>query len=272
MQHAIGQQFQQQMQQQVQQHIQQQFQQQVQQHVQQQIDQRIQRQFEQQVQQQMQQQIGLQMQQQIQQMGNKMLGVPSHRPTDTAELRTKRSAEALDEPADSDNGKGSNKKTLGSGTHVKARPDMQQRARAGQEHWLGLVKQVRSEWVAHETCSNDLNYKYQIDVCQTSQTKSQHECLLRTLQIACADGLIRACPFAASVDNTASFLGWTGFQVNPEHSTGDEPRAVLEDTALVSVTDAPTARARIRLLLSLKTSAARPFCDSLVPFEGNVPP
>jgi hypothetical protein len=109
--------------------------------------------------------------------------------------------------------KSSQAQSKGSGAHVKNRPDMQKRARKGQEHWLAKVKKMREEWSSHEACSSNLQYKTQIEGCQSMQTRSQHECILRTLQIACADGQITSLPFASFVDNTHSFLGWTGFQV-----------------------------------------------------------
>jgi hypothetical protein len=52
----------------------------------------------------------------------------------------------------------------------------------------------------------------QVDMCCKLQIKSQHECLLRELQLSLTDGLIRVVhPFSES--ETDSFLGWRGFQV-----------------------------------------------------------
>lgn len=102
----------------------------------------------------------------------------------------------------------------GSGTHVRHRPDMQKKARDGQEHWLTQVKRVRAEWTRRDEASKDSAYPAQVDACAAQQIKSQHECLLRTLQMAKTDGLIQALPFAECGPD--SFLGWTGFSVVPE--------------------------------------------------------
>lgn len=137
------------------------------------------------------------------------------------DVGAKRGAEVLEEmgvgivSAAASQGKESKVQTQskGSGAHVKNRPDMQKRARAGQEHWLAQVKKMRQEWSSHEVCSSNPLFQSQIEGCQSVQTRSQHECILRTLQIAFADGQITCMPFASSVDNVHSFLGWTGFQV-----------------------------------------------------------
>lgn len=104
----------------------------------------------------------------------------------------------------------------GSGMHVRYRPDMQKKARDGQEHWLSQVKRVRAEWLERGEGGRDDRYNEQIETCAAQQIKSQHECILRTLQMARTDGLIEAMPFADCGPD--SFLGWTGFSVVPEHA------------------------------------------------------
>ena len=104
----------------------------------------------------------------------------------------------------------------GSGTHVRYRPDMQKKARDGQEHWLSQVKRVRSEWLERGEGGRDERYIEQVETCAAQQIKSQHECILRALQMARTDGLIEALPFEECGPD--SFLGWTGFKVVPEHA------------------------------------------------------
>eukprot|EP00961_Rhodomonas_salina_P245757 3320604-Rhodomonas_salina.1 len=53
-------------------------------------------------------------------------------------------------------------------------------------------------------------------MCRKGHIKSQHECLLRSLQIAAADGLVVPAQFHSEDDE--SFLGWTGFQVVRAHA------------------------------------------------------
>jgi len=104
----------------------------------------------------------------------------------------------------------------GSGTHVRYRPDMQKKARDGQEHWLSQVKRVRSEWLERGEGGRDERYAEQVETCAAQQIKSQHECILRALQMARTDGLIEALPFEECGPD--SFLGWTGFKVVPERA------------------------------------------------------
>eukprot|EP00961_Rhodomonas_salina_P202105 2726004-Rhodomonas_salina.1 len=61
-------------------------------------------------------------------------------------------------------------------------------------------------------------------MCSRTHIKSQHECLLRQLQMALVDKIITASDFSASEDD--SFLGWVGFQIVAEHK--DEFRARIE--------------------------------------------
>jgi hypothetical protein len=102
----------------------------------------------------------------------------------------------------------------GSGTHVKYRPDMQKRARDGQEHWMKQVKDIRTLWAERKEHTRNPHYQEQVDTCAQMQIKSQHECLLRTLQMCATDGIIVPLPFAPCGQD--SFLGWTGFQVIPD--------------------------------------------------------
>lgn len=48
------------------------------------------------------------------------------------------------------------------------------------------------------------DFQEQIDVCSRLQIKSQHECILRVLQISLSDGLLVALPF--SLSSSDSFL------------------------------------------------------------------
>jgi len=104
----------------------------------------------------------------------------------------------------------------GSGSHVKSRPEMQRRARQGQEHWLTEVRAMRERWEEREECRKNDAFQWQVDKCGQLQIKSQHECILRALQLAACDELITPLPFSQDTDN--SFLGWTGFQVHQEQA------------------------------------------------------
>mmetsp|Transcript_23232 Transcript_23232/g.45078 ORF Transcript_23232/g.45078 Transcript_23232/m.45078 type:complete len:499 (-) Transcript_23232:132-1628(-) len=103
-----------------------------------------------------------------------------------------------------------------SGLHVRDRPDMQKKARDGQEHWLTQVKAVRRRWEERREWESEPRYRAQVETCAAQQIKSQHECLLRTLQMAATDGLIEPLPFAECGPD--SFLGWTGFRVVMKHA------------------------------------------------------
>ncbi len=99
---------------------------------------------------------------------------------------------------------------------MKNRPEMQIKAREGQKHWGAMVQQLRKEWQERKIWEHNAHFREQISMCTRSHIKSQHECLLRQLQIALVDNMITLTPdanFSASEDN--SFLGWTGFQIVP---------------------------------------------------------
>jgi len=100
------------------------------------------------------------------------------------------------------------------GAHVKNNPQMQQHAREGQAHWLGKVSEMRKEWDGLGMWRYK-EFQAQIEMCTRAHVKSQHECLLRQLQMALAFGWIKASAFSNSEHE--SFLGWTGFEVVPEH-------------------------------------------------------
>ena len=107
----------------------------------------------------------------------------------------------------------------GTGAHVRERPEMQHKARCGQAHWASKVQEMRREWTGRwdsDAAFRDASYQAQVGMCTQQQIKSQHECLLRQLQLSRADGLIHALPF--SDDTAGSFLGWTGFRVVPERA------------------------------------------------------
>eukprot|EP00285_Hemiselmis_virescens_P014870 CAMPEP_0173402618 /NCGR_PEP_ID=MMETSP1356-20130122/54483_1 /TAXON_ID=77927 ORGANISM="Hemiselmis virescens, Strain PCC157" /NCGR_SAMPLE_ID=MMETSP1356 /ASSEMBLY_ACC=CAM_ASM_000847 /LENGTH=137 /DNA_ID=CAMNT_0014362997 /DNA_START=21 /DNA_END=431 /DNA_ORIENTATION=- len=108
---------------------------------------------------------------------------------------------------------------------------MQKKARDGQEHWLSKVKKVREVWSQHPQCSTNPNFKEQVEACTHHQKKSQQECLLRTLQLSAADGMIKPLAWhtfsGPGQDEGESFLGWTGFQVAEKHAEAFKAR--IED-------------------------------------------
>mmetsp|Transcript_13631 Transcript_13631/g.21282 ORF Transcript_13631/g.21282 Transcript_13631/m.21282 type:complete len:414 (-) Transcript_13631:153-1394(-) len=98
------------------------------------------------------------------------------------------------------------------GAHVKERPEMHERARAGQEHWGKIVQDVRTEWQRSRMWEKDPNYSQQISMCTRRHIKSQHECFLRVFQISKIENVIHECEFSQDEDN--SFCGWVSFKVN----------------------------------------------------------
>jgi hypothetical protein len=98
------------------------------------------------------------------------------------------------------------------GMHVKERPDMHERARAGQEHWGKMVQDIRSEWQRKRMWEKDEHYSRQISMCTRRHVKSQHECFLRILQMSKIEGVIEQCVLSNDEEN--SFCGWVSFKVN----------------------------------------------------------
>mmetsp|Transcript_3257 Transcript_3257/g.6637 ORF Transcript_3257/g.6637 Transcript_3257/m.6637 type:complete len:383 (-) Transcript_3257:178-1326(-) len=110
------------------------------------------------------------------------------------------------------------------GAHVRDRPEMQQNARDGQKHWGTQVRNMRKQWQEKEMFKHE-SFSKQVDMCARMHIKSQHECLLRQLQMAAVEGIIKPAAFAE--DERESFLGWTGFSV--VHNSGAEFRKRIED-------------------------------------------
>jgi len=101
------------------------------------------------------------------------------------------------------------------GAHVKERPHMQQSARDGQRHWGNKVVELRREWDAKRMWEQNEHFQEQVRACSRLHIKSQHECLLRQLQMALVEGLIQLPEGGgfSGCQEDASFLGWTGFEV-----------------------------------------------------------
>mmetsp|Transcript_57301 Transcript_57301/g.134551 ORF Transcript_57301/g.134551 Transcript_57301/m.134551 type:complete len:256 (-) Transcript_57301:47-814(-) len=59
-------------------------------------------------------------------------------------------------------------------------------------------------------------FRQQIAMCKRCHIKSQHECLLRQLQAAYANGLLASATFSENAED--SFLGWVSFKVDPMRS------------------------------------------------------
>lgn len=114
------------------------------------------------------------------------------------------------------------------GAHVRERPHMQQTARDGQRHWGEKVVELRSRWTELRMWEQHEEFHNQIKMCTRLHIKSQHECLLRQLQLALVEGLIVVpAELTFSADESQSFLGWTGFAIVPER--GAEFRRRIED-------------------------------------------
>eukprot|EP00286_Rhodomonas_abbreviata_P022342 CAMPEP_0181297736 /NCGR_PEP_ID=MMETSP1101-20121128/5404_1 /TAXON_ID=46948 /ORGANISM="Rhodomonas abbreviata, Strain Caron Lab Isolate" /LENGTH=399 /DNA_ID=CAMNT_0023402703 /DNA_START=61 /DNA_END=1261 /DNA_ORIENTATION=- len=101
---------------------------------------------------------------------------------------------------------------------------MQQNAREGQRHWGLKVQELREQWDRMRMWEQNPHFSAQIQMCARMHIKSQHECILRQLQIAAVDGILT--PHIFSSDGKQSFIGWTGFQL-ADHS-GMEFRRRIE--------------------------------------------
>mmetsp|Transcript_57302 Transcript_57302/g.134558 ORF Transcript_57302/g.134558 Transcript_57302/m.134558 type:complete len:300 (-) Transcript_57302:47-946(-) len=85
-------------------------------------------------------------------------------------------------------------------------------------------------------------FRQQIAMCKRCHIKSQHECLLRQLQAAYANGLLASATFSENAED--SFLGWVSFKVAPSSQTSfhiccapvSSETAVLSSSTLASYT------------------------------------
>lgn len=109
------------------------------------------------------------------------------------------------------------------GAHVRGRPEMQETARNGQRHWASEVQDLRQRWL-DANCQANAAFQGQLDLMARRHIKNQHECLLRSLHIAAAEGMI--VPHAFNNAEGKSFLGWTGFDIVPDMAS--EFRAKIE--------------------------------------------
>lgn len=96
------------------------------------------------------------------------------------------------------------------GLHVRDNPDLQRIAREGAAHWALQLRAVRAAWAARaaHTPAFLAWFSGQAAAAQ-GQIKSKQECLLRSLQMAAADGVIAAGPLVEG----GGFFGWTRFAV-----------------------------------------------------------
>jgi hypothetical protein len=79
------------------------------------------------------------------------------------------------------------------------------------------VEQLRTDAAEEEEKSESAPcpyYQEQRVMCRTSNLKSQKESLFLFLQLSTQKGLISPLPFVPPGDDSAGFMGWTGFLVN----------------------------------------------------------
>ncbi len=112
------------------------------------------------------------------------------------------------------------------GTNVRCNPQMQKTARDGQKHWHEKVQHMRDQSDAANTEMAHKQFSEQRLMCMVRALKSQKESLLIYLQMATQQGLISPLPFVHPADETAGFLGWTGFYV--QAGCGERFRAGVE--------------------------------------------
>lgn len=114
------------------------------------------------------------------------------------------------------------------GAHMKERPEQHQKARNAQQHWAQKAGELRGEWQQMRMWEKHDQFQSQIQMCSRLHIKSQHECVLRQLQLALVEGLINLpANKEFTSDTQQSFLGWTGFEVAP--TRGAEFRRRIED-------------------------------------------
>lgn len=121
------------------------------------------------------------------------------------------------------------------GAHVRGRPEMQETARNGQRHWATEVQELRRRWDQANCSEADRAFQPQLELMARRHIKNQHECLLRSLHIAAAEGMV--VPHGYNNVEGKSFLGWTGFDIIPDRA-GDFrmaiesmfPQPLLENT------------------------------------------
>lgn len=101
--------------------------------------------------------------------------------------------------------------------HVVDKPEMPQTAREGQHDWQLQRQPLEEEWERRGVGENEL-FKLQIEKCKLA-CKNQKLCLLFVLQLFVVDGVITPSLNESLMDSVEeSFLGWTGFSVNPLQS------------------------------------------------------
>jgi len=110
------------------------------------------------------------------------------------------------------------------GAHVRGRPDMSRTARDGAVHWARMLAQVRQAWdeVAAGRDGFVVAYGEHADTA-AGRVRAKLECLLRTLQLAAADGLVHQ---LAAAPGAPGFFGWAGFRV--EAGCGTAVRGAVE--------------------------------------------
>ena len=112
------------------------------------------------------------------------------------------------------------------GENVKGNPQMQKTARDGQKHWHEKAQELRAREQLAKTTETFPPFGDQRATCSALKLKSQKESLLIYLQMATQQGLISPLPFVHPADETAGFLGWTGFYV--QAGCGERFRAGVE--------------------------------------------
>eukprot|EP00802_Teleaulax_amphioxeia_P008340 Tamp_08348.p1 GENE.Tamp_08348~~Tamp_08348.p1 ORF type:complete len:661 (+),score=103.28 Tamp_08348:141-2123(+) len=110
------------------------------------------------------------------------------------------------------------------GENVKGNP--QRTAREGQKHWHEKCQVLRAEAEAAQTSAERPEFHAQRQMCAARNFKCQKESLLLFLQRATQQQLISPLPFVHADDEGASFVGWTGFRVEP--GCGEQFRAGVE--------------------------------------------
>jgi hypothetical protein len=112
------------------------------------------------------------------------------------------------------------------GVNLRKNPKMQKMARDGQKHWHDKLMKMRVQYDMANIDMMHPQFAEQRLMCTVRDLKCQKESLLIFLHFAMQQRLISPLPFVHPGDESAGFLGWTGFFIHP--GCGERFRAGVE--------------------------------------------
>jgi len=112
------------------------------------------------------------------------------------------------------------------GVNLRKNPKMQKMARDGQKHWHDKLMEMRVQYDMANIDMMHPQFAEQRLMCTVRDLKCQKESFLIFLHFAMQQRLISPLPFVHPGDESAGFLGWTGFFIHP--GCGERFRAGVE--------------------------------------------